>query len=85
MISPTFIIVNEYNSSDCNLKINHFDLYRIKDIREFKEIGIENYLTDKSICIFEWAELAEKYIHTAMLKVYFDYGKNENERLISWE
>ena len=52
--SPTFTIVNEYNSNDIN--IFHFDVYRLKDSSEFYEIGGEEYF-EKGICIIEWGEL----------------------------
>ena len=37
--SPTFSIVNQYSTS--NLLINHFDLYRIKSLKELDIIGFE--------------------------------------------
>lgn len=84
--SPTFIIVNEYNgvigNSGRELNINHFDFYRLKNLNELKEIGIENYVNEDSICLIEWAELADEYFKGNLKKVYFEYGKNENERII---
>ncbi len=55
--SPTYSIVNEYNS-DLG-KIYHFDLYRLKDAGEVYDIGIEEYLADGSLCIIEWPEVYE--------------------------
>lgn len=85
--SPTFIIVNEYKGFDVNsgeyININHFDLYRLKSVNEFKEIGIDGYVNDKSICLIEWAELADDYFKGNMQKVFFEHGKRENERLIT--
>ncbi len=53
--SPTFSIVNEY---DGNVKIYHFDFYRIKKERELYDIGIDEYLSDEeAITFIEWAEL----------------------------
>ncbi len=53
--SPTFAIVNEY---DGNVKIYHFDFYRIKKERELYDIGIDEYLSDEeAITFIEWAEL----------------------------
>ena len=40
--SPTFSIVNEYELE--NDKIYHFDLYRIKNLEEAYNFGIEDYL-----------------------------------------
>ncbi|HMQ69161.1 MAG TPA: tRNA (adenosine(37)-N6)-threonylcarbamoyltransferase complex ATPase subunit type 1 TsaE [Ignavibacteria bacterium] len=80
--SPTFNLVNQYRGRD--VKINHFDLYRMKNISEFKEIGFDHYNTDDSICLIEWPETAERYLNYDILKVTFDHGKNNSERIISY-
>jgi len=53
--SPTFTIVNEY---DGNVKVNHFDFYRIKSSDELENIGIFEYLYSDAVNIVEWAERA---------------------------
>lgn len=55
--SPTFSIVNEYELN--NDKIYHFDLYRIKDLDEAYNFGIEDYLFSKHWIIIEWPEKIE--------------------------
>ena len=53
--SPTFALVNEYYG---RIKIYHFDFYRIKEIEELYEIGINDYLSDDESLIFiEWGNL----------------------------
>ena len=49
--SPTYAIVNEYDSPKG--KIFHFDLYRMKNITETYDIGIEEYLNNTFLCIIE--------------------------------
>lgn len=66
--SPTFTIVNEYDTK--NLKIYHFDLYRLSDIDEFYAIGGEEYLQN-GICIFEWGEMIEEILPTNYMKISF--------------
>lgn len=56
--SPTYAIVNEYNSPKG--KIYHFDLYRMKNIREVYDIGMEEYLDEAFLCIIEWPEVYEE-------------------------
>lgn len=51
--SPTFTIINEYDGS---LPIYHFDCYRLKNIEEALEIGVEEYLYGTGICLIEWPE-----------------------------
>ena len=65
MSSPTFSVVNEYKTSD-NKIIYHFDLYRVKNIEECLDIGMEEYLYSGNYCFIEWPEIAlpllpEKY------------------------
>lgn len=55
--SPTYSLVNEYRTRD-GLPVFHFDLYRLKNIREAYEIGIEEYLDSGSYCFIEWPEVA---------------------------
>lgn len=66
--SPTFTIVNEYNTKNTN--IYHFDLYRLSDIDEFYAIGGEEYLSN-SICIFEWGEMLEDVLKNNYTKITF--------------
>lgn len=56
--SPTYSIVNEYDSPKG--KIFHFDLYRMKNISEVYDIGIEEYLDNSFLCIIEWPEIYEE-------------------------
>lgn len=58
--SPTFSIVNEYESN--NDIIYHFDLYRIKDIEEAYNFGIEDYLNSDHWIFIEWPEKIESIL-----------------------
>lgn len=52
--SPTFSLVNEYQSDDGLLY--HFDLFRLEDLSEAYDIGIEEYLDSDNFCFIEWPE-----------------------------
>ena len=56
--SPTYAIVNEYISPKG--KVFHFDLYRLKNIEEAYDFGIEEYLDNAFLCIIEWPEIYEE-------------------------
>ncbi|MBU0502413.1 MAG: tRNA (adenosine(37)-N6)-threonylcarbamoyltransferase complex ATPase subunit type 1 TsaE [bacterium] len=51
--SPTFIIINEYQG---RLPFFHFDLYRLNDVAEIEDLGVEEYFTRGGVCVIEWAE-----------------------------
>ena len=76
VLSPTFNLLYEYEIKD--LKIMHYDLYRIKKVEELEHLGIfsEN---EKTIKIVEWPDLIKTPL-TNKLEVHLEYGKNDNER-----
>lgn len=51
--SPTFSIVNSYEGE---VPVFHFDFYRIDDVKELWDIGIEEYWLQPGIKLIEWAE-----------------------------
>jgi tRNA threonylcarbamoyladenosine biosynthesis protein TsaE len=53
--SPTYSIVNEYDTPKG--KVFHFDLYRLKNLEEVYDIGIEEYLESAFLSIIEWPEI----------------------------
>jgi tRNA threonylcarbamoyladenosine biosynthesis protein TsaE len=55
MSSPTFSIVNEYETSEGE-KIFHFDFFRIKNENEAFDIGAEEYFYSGSFCFIEWPD-----------------------------
>ena len=58
--SPTFSIVNEYKTTDD--KIYHFDLYRLKNLEEAYNFGIEEYVYSNHWVIIEWPEIIEELL-----------------------
>lgn len=54
--SPSFAIINEYRSDTTAELIYHFDLYRIEDLDEALEIGVEDYFDSGALCFLEWPE-----------------------------
>jgi len=56
--SPTFSLVNPYETEVGEL-IYHFDLYRLENVLEAIDIGIEEYLDSGHLCFIEWPERAE--------------------------
>jgi tRNA threonylcarbamoyladenosine biosynthesis protein TsaE len=54
--SPSFAIINEYQSEAKEETIYHFDFYRINSIREAINIGAEDYFNSGSLCFIEWPE-----------------------------
>ncbi|SFD08130.1 tRNA (adenosine(37)-N6)-threonylcarbamoyltransferase complex ATPase subunit type 1 TsaE [Algibacter pectinivorans] len=78
--SPTFSIVNEYNLSEG--KIFHFDLYRINDVEETYNFGIEDYLDSDFWKLVEWPEIIESLLIETFTKIEIKLKKN-NKRYLS--
>ena len=78
VLSPTFNLLYEYEIKD--LKIMHYDLYRIKKANELQHLGIfsEN---EKTVKIIEWPNLI-KTPFTNKLEIHLEYIENDKERKI---
>ena len=79
--SPTFTIINEYDSEKIN--IYHFDVYRLENTDEFYEIGGEEYF-EKGICLIEWGEFIQDILPKDYLQIIFEKNlSDENKRMIT--
>ncbi|WP_251620457.1 tRNA (adenosine(37)-N6)-threonylcarbamoyltransferase complex ATPase subunit type 1 TsaE [Odoribacter lunatus] len=68
--SPTFAIVNEYQTAKGNT-IYHFDFYRIKDATEAMDFGYEEYFFGGNQCFIEWPEKVAELIPEEAVACYF--------------
>ena len=76
--SPTFNILNEYQIK--KIKINHYDLYRLKSEDELKDL---NLFGDKlnSITLIEWPQIIiEK--PKRLIELKFEYAKDYQKRYV---
>ena len=76
VLSPTFNIMFGYDIKD--FTIEHYDLYRIKNEKEIKNIGIFENL-NQTITIVEWPELIKKK-PSNRIDIFFEYMEDMNER-----
>ncbi len=69
--SPTFAIINEYNSQVAGT-ILHMDWYRIKDEEEAISTGIEDALYSGNLCLVEWPEKAASLLPNDTLHIFIE-------------
>lgn len=88
--SPSYDLLIDYVSKKTKDKLIHIDTWRMIDPnKELEGLDIKSLINDNSILAIEWAdrsiEAIKKYVDDAIiLWVKIEYGKNENDRLISW-
>lgn len=56
--SPSFVILREYRG---RLPLYHVDLYRMQSIKEIRDLGLDDYLYGKGVCVVEWANRGWDY------------------------
>ena len=77
--SPTFNLVNEYDVG--NFIIQHYDLYRLTDYSEIKNIGLfEN--SEKIVTLVEWPEKIKNSIDSK-IDLFFEYNDDLNKRYLT--
>ena len=77
--SPTFTLVNEY---DGDLKMFHFDVYRLENATIAEFDWIDEYLFGDGVCLIEWAEYISDILPKNYIRVEFE-RMSENERKIT--
>jgi tRNA threonylcarbamoyladenosine biosynthesis protein TsaE len=77
--SPTFSIVNEYQSNES--KIYHFDLYRIADLEEAYNFGIEDYLDSGHWKLIEWPEKIKSILSDDFDEIHLEMSNKNNRNL----
>ena len=81
--SPTFAIVNEYQSATTGDSIYHFDFYRIKKLEEVYDMGYEDYFYSGSLCFLEWPELIDDLLPEDATKVTIE-ATEEGGRIVKF-
>ena len=78
--SPTFSLVNEYQSDKGNI-LYHFDFYRIKKEEEALDIGIDEYFYNDNYCFVEWPEKIENLVPLNAVAIYITINKDNTRTL----
>jgi tRNA threonylcarbamoyladenosine biosynthesis protein TsaE len=52
-LSPSFVIMRELYG---RLPLYHIDLFRLDNIEEIADLGLDDYLYGRGVCVVEWAE-----------------------------
>ncbi len=83
--SPTFSIIHEYHFTvgpeGKPGKLFHMDLYRIRNLEEAFQIGIEEYLAGEQVCLIEWPDVIYPIIHDPFLRIRIEVGPQGQRKI----
>ena len=81
--SPTFTILQVYEEG--RLPLYHFDVYRIVDPDEMFEIGFDDYLFGRGVCLIEWGSMIDEILpeNTIRVTIEKDLERGFDYRLIT--
>ena len=68
--SPSFIVVRELYG---RLPLYHIDLFRLNRIEEIVDLGLDDYLYSKGVCVVEWAEQGFSALPPEHLLIQINY------------
>jgi len=75
-LSPSFVIVRELYG---RLPLYHMDLYRLDNLEEIADLGLDDYLYGSGVCVVEWAEKGLSILPAEHLLIEISYV-SDNER-----
>lgn len=78
--SPTFNYVNDYDG-----KLYHFDCYRLKNVEEALNLGLEEYLDSGRRCWIEWPEVILPILPEPRLDIVITHNKDGSRNYYIWD
>ncbi len=84
--SPTFTLLQTYDvtlSDGVPVTIWHYDLYRMEDITDMQELGLEDAL-DGDIALIEWPEIVLHQLPQNRISLTIDFGEGEHNREVTF-
>jgi len=76
--SPSFVVVRELKG---RLPLYHIDLYRLENLEEIAELGLDDYLYGGGVCVVEWAEKGLSLLPPEHLLIEIGYLADTERRL----
>ncbi|MCA9188694.1 MAG: tRNA (adenosine(37)-N6)-threonylcarbamoyltransferase complex ATPase subunit type 1 TsaE [Pirellulaceae bacterium] len=77
VISPTFVLCQVYEGKRT---LCHLDVYRLRNVSEFMELGVDEMLDSSAITIIEWADRVTEYLPTCRLEISIELVDSTTRR-----
>lgn len=76
--SPSFVVVRELKG---RLPLYHIDFYRLDNLDEIAELGLDDYLYGNGVSVIEWAEKGQHLLPPEHLLIEMSYLADTERRL----
>lgn len=77
-VSPSFVLVRELHG---RLPLYHVDFYRLENLEEIADLGLDEYFYGQGISVVEWAEKALDLLPPENLLIEMEYVSDNERRL----
>ncbi|OGD87105.1 tRNA (adenosine(37)-N6)-threonylcarbamoyltransferase complex ATPase subunit type 1 TsaE [Candidatus Curtissbacteria bacterium RBG_13_35_7] len=83
IVSPTFVFLRSYSTliDSQKITIHHLDLYRGDTKQDFKSLGLDELISDKSIVVIEWADKIKDKLPKKRIDVIIEYIDGQSRRI----
>jgi tRNA threonylcarbamoyladenosine biosynthesis protein TsaE len=76
--SPSFVLVRELHG---RMPLYHLDFYRLENLAEIAELGLDDYFYGQGVSVVEWAEKALELLPPEHLLIEMSYISDNERRL----
>jgi len=76
--SPSFVVVRELYG---RLPLYHMDFYRLDNLEEIADLGLDDYFYGKGVSVVEWAEKGLSLLPPEHLLIEMSYVSDTGRRL----
>ena len=82
--SPTYSLVNGYQDKNGG-QVFHFDLFRVEEIEEALDMGIEEMIYDEAFCLIEWPKKVEQLLPEETIWLYLSIKEGTHSRILRYD
>jgi tRNA threonylcarbamoyladenosine biosynthesis protein TsaE len=77
--SPTFTLARQYQG---RLELNHLDVYRLEQLDETLDLGLQELLDGPTVTLIEWGDTIVPALPADYLEVRLTFGAGDDDRLL---
>ena len=77
--SPTFCLISEYEGK--KFPLYHIDVYRLDGVEDFLNLGVEEMLYGKGVCVIEWCEKVRSCLPARTIFMTFSPQKDGSREI----